>query len=311
MPAAVHLPSLVNALVALALAPLFMTIILKVKAYFGGRQGPPWLIKYYTLGKLLRKGSVYSNSTTFVFRLGPTVSLSTALMLLLFFPFAGLPPVLSFHGDVIMIFYLLGLGRFFTVLAALDTASPFEGMGAAREVFFSALAEASVFAILVLFFRLTGSLSFAQYFSGAQAISLWSQPAALILLVIIALFMVLLTENSRIPVDDPATHLELTMIHEVMILDHSGPDLALIELGSFAKMLFYVAFTSSLLAPLHIGIAVVNILLFFIIMVLVYAAVGLIESIMARYRMPMVPNYILTSFALAFFAIILTMEFVQ
>ncbi len=305
------LASFLSFLVAVALAPLFMGVILKVKAFFAGKQGPPWLIKYYTLIKLLRKGSVYSTSTTFVFKLGPIVSFVTALMLLLFFPFAGLPPVLSFHGDVVILFYLLGLGRFFTVLAALDTASPFEGMGAAREVFFSALAEATIFVIIALFFRLSGSLSFAEYFTGIHAVNLWSESAALIFLVLIALFIVLLTENSRVPVDDPATHLELTMIHEVMILDHSGPDLALIEMGAFFKMLFYSSFVSCLLFPFHTGTPLFNVIIFYIIMTLVYATVGLIESITARYKMDMVPNFILTSFALVFFAIILTMEFVQ
>ena len=306
-----NLGSFLAFVAACSLAPLFMGVILKVKAFFGGKQGPPWLIKYYTLIKLLRKGSVYSTSTTFVFKLGPVISFASALMLLLFFPFAGLKPVFSFHGDVVMLFYLLGLGRFFTVLAALDTASPFEGMGAAREVFFSALAEATIFVVLALFFRLSGSLSFAEYFSGDQVVNLWSQHAALILLVLVALFQVLLTENSRVPVDDPATHLELTMIHEVMILDHSGPDLALIELGAFCKMLFYSAFITCLLYPFHTGIAVINIFIFLVILTLIYAGVGLVESITARYKMDYVPNFILTSFALVFFATILTMEFVQ
>jgi len=256
--------SLLSLLAAFALAPLFMGVILKVKAFFGGKQGAPWLIKYYTLIKLLRKGSVYSTSTTFVFKLGPIISFVTAFMLLLFFPFAGLQPVLSFHGDVVMLFYLLGLGRFFTVLAALDTASPFEGMGAAREVFFSALAEATIFIVLALFFRLSGSLSFAEYFSGTQVVNLWSESAALIFLVLIALFIVLLTENSRVPVDDPATHLELTMIHEVMILDHSGPDLALIELGSFYKLFFYSAFITLMLCPLDPARGLLNLPLFYL-----------------------------------------------
>jgi len=296
---------------AFALAPLFMGVILKVKAFFGGKQGPPWLIKYYTLIKLIRKGSVYSTSTTFVFKLGPIVSFVTGFMLLLFFPFAGLPPLLSFHGDVVILFYLLGLGRFFTVLAALDTASPFEGMGAAREVFFSVLSEATVFVILALFFRLSGSLSFAEYFTGAHVVNLWSHSAVLIFLVLIALFIVLLTENSRIPVDDPATHLELTMIHEVMILDHSGPDLALIEMGAFCKLAFYASFIACLLYPFHTGSSVINVIVFMAVMTLIYAAVGLVESITARCKMDMVPNFILTSFALVFFAVILTMEFVQ
>jgi formate hydrogenlyase subunit 4 len=114
---------------ALLTAPLFAGVIFKVKAFFGGRKGSPLLINYYTLVKLFKKGSVYSTSTTFIFKLGPVVSLGAAATALLFLPIAGHAPVLSFNGDVIFILYLLGLARFFTIAAAMDTASPFEGMG--------------------------------------------------------------------------------------------------------------------------------------------------------------------------------------
>jgi len=297
--------------IAILAAPIFPGIILKTKAYFAGKQGPPLFIKYFTIIKLLRKGSVYSTSTSFVFKLGPTVSFATALIVLLFFPFAGSTPLFSFHGDIIVLFYIMGIGRFFTVIAALDTASPFEGMGAAREVFFSTLAEATIFTILILFYRLTGSLSFAEYFIGENQISLMNASGALLLFVIVALFMILLTENSRVPVDDPATHLELTMIHEVMILDHSGPDLALIELGSFYKLFFYSAFIAHIIYPFTSANGVVNGLIFYAILATVYIAIGITESIMARFRMDLVPQFILTSFALVFFAAILTMGILQ
>ncbi len=302
--------SFISLAIALLIAPLFPGIILKVKALFAGKKGPPLLIKYFTLAKLLRKGSVYSTSTTFVFLLGPIVACAAAVMALLFFPFAGVPPLLSFQGDVIVLFYILGVGRFFTIAAALDTASPFEGMGAAREAFFSTLAEATIFVVLIFFYRLNGSLSLATYFFGSQAISLAGPHGALLLLVIVSLFMILLTENSRVPVDDPATHLELTMIHEVMILDHSGPDLALIELGSFYKLFFYAAFISCLIKPLTLTDPVANTLLFYGLMTVVYVAIGVTESITARLKMNLVPKYILTSFALGFFALILTLELV-
>ena len=292
-------------------APLFPGIILKVKAFFAGKLGPPLFIKYFTVMKLLRKGSVYSTSTSFVFKLGPTVSFATALTVLLFFPFAGSTPLFSFHGDVIVLFYIMGIGRFFTVIAALDTASPFEGMGAAREVFFSTIAEVTVFTILILFYRLNGSLSFAEYFTGETHISLMNASGALLLFVIVALFMVLLTENSRVPVADPATHLELTMIHEVMILDHSGPDLALIELGSFYKLFFYSAFITHIICPFTFASGAVNVLIFFAILSCIYVAIGLTESIMARFKMDLVPQFILTSFALVFIAAILTMGVLQ
>ena len=296
--------------IALLLAPVLPGVILKVKALFAGKTGPPLLIRWYTLIKLLRKGSVYSDSTGFVFRLGPVVGCATALLALFFFPFAGLPPLLSFTGDIIVVLYALGLGRFCTVLAALDTASPFEGMGAAREVFFASLAEIGLFVVLILFHRMGGGLSLAGWFAGPQAISLAGPQGALLLLVIVALFLLLLAENSRVPVDDPATHLELTMIHEVMILDHSGPDLALIEFGAHLRLLFSACLVASLLRPPLAAGTLANGLVFVGLLALVYAAVGVTESITARLRMPLVPKFILTSFALVFFAIILTMELV-
>lgn len=302
--------STLSLLLALVLAPLFPGLILKTKAFFAGKQGPPLLIKYFTLIKLLRKGSVYSTSTSLVFRLGPVVSCATAILVLAFMPFAGSKPLIAFGGDIVVVLYLLGLGRFFTVLAALDTGSPFEGMGAAREVFFSTLAELATLVVLVVFFRLNGSCSLAGYFTGPQPINLFGAHGALLVLLIVSLFMIMLAENSRVPVDDPATHLELTMIHEVMILDHSGPDLALIELGAFAKLLFYAALIASLLMPGTPAQPFANLLLFYGLIAFIFLVIGVIESITARLKMPMVPKYLLTSAALAFLAVVLTMELV-
>ena len=298
--------SLFSYILALIAAPLFPGILNTTKAFFAGKHGPPLLMKYYTLAKLFRKGSVYSRSTAYIFRMGPVFSLATALTALIFMPLAGFKPVVSFPGDPVLLFYLLGLGRFFTILAALDTASPFEGMGAAREAFFSTLAEATIFTILIIFYRITGSLSFAEYFHHNNLLILFGPAGALILLVIIALFMVLLVENSRVPVDDPQTHLELTMIHEVMILDHSGPDLALIECGAFAKLMFYSAFIANLLIPFQSFGTVTRLLLFYAGIGLIAVLIGIIESITARFRLNMIPKFILTSFTLAFFAAILT-----
>ena len=296
---------------AMLLAPLYSALILKVKAFFGGKKGPPLLINYYTLIKLLKKGSVYSTSTTVIFKMGPMVSLSAAVTVLMFLPIAGQQPVFSFHGDVIFLLYLLGLGRFFTIAAAMDTASPFEGMGAAREAYFPIICEATLFMMLVLFYILTGELKLAAYFSGGQPLGLWQTAGAPLLFVVFALFIVLLTENSRVPVDDPATHLELTMIHEVMVLDHSGPDFALIELGSFFKLFFYATLVTHLLCPFVFVAPAANTLLFFVILAFVYVAVGVTESIMARYRMDKVPQFVLTSFALVFFATVITLEFLK
>ncbi len=294
---------------AILTAPFFSAVILKVKAFFGGKKGPPLLINYYTLIKLFKKGSVYSNSTTTVFRLGPIISLCSAVTVLMFLPIAGYAPIFSFKGDIIFLLYLMGLGRFFTIAAAMDTASPFEGMGAAREAYFPIICEATTFMILILFFRLTGELQLSAYFTGDQTIELWRATGAPLLFVVIALFIILLTENSRVPVDDPATHLELTMIHEVMVLDHSGPDFGLIELGSFCKLFFYSTIISRLILPFDLGIPGVGI--FIIGLFIVYIAVGITESVIARYRMDKVPQFVLTSFALAFFATIITLEFIK
>jgi formate hydrogenlyase subunit 4 len=295
--------------VAILSAPFFSAIILKVKAFFGGKKGPPLLINYYTLIKLFKKGSVYSNSTTFVFKMGPMVSFASALTVLIFLPIAGNSPVVAFHGDVIFVFYLLGLGRFFTIAAALDTASPFEGMGAAREAYFPIICEATMFMVLVFFYKLTGQLTLASYFSGGQPSGIWHIAGAPLLFVIVAIFIVLLTENSRVPVDDPTTHLELTMIHEVMVLDHSGPDLAFIELGSFCKLFFYATLLARLICPFKSQFIVQDVCLFTATLMAVYAAIGVTESVMARFRMDKVPRFVLASFGLVFFATILTMEF--
>ena len=303
--------SIVFLILAMLLAPVYSAWILKVKAWFGGRKGSPLLINYFTLIKLFQKGSVYSTSTSVIFKLGPMVSLCAATVVLMFLPVAGQPPLFSFSGDIILLLYLLGLGRFFTIAAAMDTASPFEGMGAAREAYFSIICEATLFMSLILFYTLTGELSLAAFLEGGQPLALWQKAGPPLLFVAIAFFIVLLTESSRVPVDDPATHLELTMIHEVMVLDHSGPDFALIELGSFFKLFFYSTLVTRLICPFTLGHPLADAILFFVIIGLVYTAIGVTESVMARYRMDKVPQFVLTSFALAFFATVITLEFIK
>ncbi|HSO62202.1 MAG TPA: NADH-quinone oxidoreductase subunit H, partial [Desulfobacterales bacterium] len=171
--------------------------------------------------------------------------------------------------------------------------------------------EATLFMVLILFYTLSGELSLAAYFSDDRPMALWQTAGAPLIAVIIALFIVLLTENSRVPVDDPTTHLELTMIHEVMVLDHSGPDLALIELGAFFKLFFYSTLVTRLICPITLNHPAADAMLFLGALGLVYAAVGVTESVMARYRMDKVPQFVLTSFALAFFATVITLEFLK
>ncbi|HVV99566.1 MAG TPA: NADH-quinone oxidoreductase subunit H, partial [Planctomycetaceae bacterium] len=222
-------------LVAAVFPPLLVGTINKTKAQFAGRRGPPLLQPYYDIWRLVRKGSVFSTTTTWVFRLGPVLGLSTTILAVLMIPLGEAWAPLSFTGDAILLAYVLGLGRFFTMAAALDTGSPFEGMGAAREATYACLAEPVLFFGLLVTARITGSMQLAQMLGGS-IIHEWSVAGASMLLVLLSWYVLLLTENSRIPVDDPETHLELTMIHEVMVLDHSGPAFALILYAAALKL---------------------------------------------------------------------------
>ena len=228
-------PSLLPAALALGLAPLLVGVITRTKAVIAGRVGQPLLQPYRDLRKLMRKGAVYSRTTTWVFRAGPVVGLAATVLASALVPYGGSFALVSFPGDLFVFAYLLALTRFFTVIAALDTGSSFEGMGASREVTFSALAEPALLLGLAAVARTTGSLSLSPILSKVT-VEVWAQAAPALALVAAAFLVVFLVENGRIPVDDPATHLELTMIHEVMILDHGGPDLAFILYAAAVKL---------------------------------------------------------------------------
>src|SRR6266446_10309822 len=242
----------IHILLALAMPPLLLGVIAKTKALFAGRVGPPLLQPYYDLIKLFQKGSVFSVTTTWVFLAGPVVGLVTAAIAVLLVPLADAPAPISFTGDLILLAYLLGLGRFFTASAALDTGSAFEGMGAAREVTFACLAEPAFFLGLLVLAKLSGTLHLAGML-GSLLGSYWPTAGASLALVLLSWFIVLLVENSRIPFDDPNTHLELTMIHEVMVLDHSGPALAFIQYAAALKLWIFGSLLVGLVVPLHTG----------------------------------------------------------
>src|SRR5208282_1260977 len=242
----------VHVLLALGLPPLLLGLIAKTKALFAGRVGPSVLQPYYDLIKLVQKGSVFSTTTTWVFRAGPVVALVTAGIAVLLIPLADATAPLSFTGDFVLLAYLLGLGRFFTASAALDTGSAFEGMGAAREVTFACLAEPALFLGFLVLAKLSGSLPFAGML-GSSLAAHWPTAGASLALVLVSWFIVLLAENSRIPFDDPNTHLELTMIHEVMVLDHSGPAFGMILYGAALKLFVFSALIVRLAFPLPLG----------------------------------------------------------
>src|SRR4029453_19405806 len=222
-------------LAALLLGPLLLGVIGRTKAVMAGRTGPPMLQPYRDVVKLLRKGAVYSRTTTWVFRAGPVVGLAAGLGATAVVALRGGPARCGFEGGLFLFASLFGLLRFFTVVAALDTGSSFEGMGASREVAFAAITEPVLLLALGGVGREVGSVSLSTMYAGVDA-SAWSGSFPAFALLAGALVVVFLAENARVPVDDPTTHLELTMIHEVMVLDHSGPDLAFILYGGAVKL---------------------------------------------------------------------------
>jgi formate hydrogenlyase subunit 4 len=293
---------------ALVAAPLLLGVINRIKAVFGGRCGPPLLQPYFDLIKLLRKGAVYSQTTSWVFRLSPVVGLAAALIALTLTPLGMIPALFPFPGDLLLLVYALGLMRFFTVLAALDTGSPFEGMGASREVQFSALTEIAL---------LVGLLAVAAHVDAFCLSDLarlaWTGdkrwPAdAILLLVSAAWLVVLLAENARLPFDDPNTHLELTMVHEVMILDHGGVDLALIEYASALKLWVIGALLVSVALPLRSTLPLLNLAVGLAGLLALAVLVGIIESTMARLRLVRVPQLLVTAGVLAFLAVLVAIR---
>lgn len=286
---------------ALVLSPLLPGIINKVKAFFAGRKGPRVLQTYYDIFKLLKKESIKSSTSGGLVRLGPVLNLAALIMALLLLPNAMMLSPFSFNGDVILFLYLLGFGRMMTVLGALDTGSSFEGMGASREMQFSALAEIAFLTVAAFLAILTRSMMLSEMLRcNSGDFTTWSAPA--ILLTAFALLIVLLAENCRVPFDDPETHLELTMIHEAMVLDNGGPDLALIHYGASLKLWLLSVFFVSVLLPADLC-GYTAVLIQFAAVFLTSVLVGVIESTMARFRFLKVPQMLLTAFALALVAI--------
>jgi len=297
-------PSVAPALVALGLAPLLLGITNRTKAAVAGRIGQPLLQPYHDVTKLLRKGAVYSRTSTWVFRAGPVVALAAVTLASALVPFGGAPALVAFPGDVFLFVYLLAVSRFFTVIAALDTGSSFEGMGASREVTFSTLAEPALLLGLAAVGRRTGSLSLSTMLGGMTG-NVWAQAAPVLALVAAALLVVFLAENGRMPVDDPATHLELTMVHEVMVLDHGGPDLAFILYGAALKLWLLGALLVGLAVPVHGGVPWVDAVAATVGMIVLAVLTGLIESQMARLRLVHVPNLLVGATVLSVLALLL------
>ncbi|MEI7437796.1 MAG: NADH-quinone oxidoreductase subunit H [bacterium] len=296
------------ALLGLLLAPLLPGITNRTKAVFAGRRGPPLLQAYYDLFKLLRKGAVYSRTTSWVFRLAPPGGLACIIAALLLVPVGDFAAPLAFHGDLLLLAYLLGATRFMTVCAALDTGSSFEGMGASREVQFATLAEPALILGLAALAYATGSFSLSGIFGGVSRPD-WLQVGPALVLVAAALLIVFLAENSRIPVDDPNTHLELTMIHEAMILDYSGPDLAFILYGAALKLWLLGALLANIFLPLTGLSGAAQIVCLVAGMFLIAVVTGVIESVMARLSLLKVPQLLVGAAALSVLGFVLMLRF--
>ena len=288
-------------------APLIPGIAGKTRALLTGRRGPPPWQLYADLRKLMRKSAAYSTTATWAFRLAPVAVVATTALATAIVPLDGRGALLSFTGDAVAFAYLLGLGRFLLVLGALDTGSSFEGMGASREVTFASLVEPGLFVTLVALGVATQRLSLTGMF-GEELWQRWPLVAPTVILLASSLFVLMLAECARVPVDDPATHLELTMIHEVMVLDHSGPDLAFILYANALKLGLFAALILDLVVPRAMLGGWASAAVLVAAMVAAGVAVGIVESTMARLRLPKVPLFIAGGAALGLFGLILLLQ---
>jgi len=280
----------------LLLAPLLPGIINKVKAWVAGRRGPPVLQLYYDLAKLWQKSVVLSQLASPGFIIGPAVGWVALVGAALLMPLGPAGSALSFRGDVLLLIYLLALARFCTAWAAMETGSAFEGMGAAREVSYAVLAEAAIIAAVLSLIVHTGSVSLITMLAPSAGAG-----AALLAA---GLFTVLLAENCRVPFDDPNTHLELTMIHEAMVLDHSGPPLAAILHGASVKLLLFAVLLVQAVLPIGEMTPLAAACALAAGVLLVTISVGLVESLLARLAFRRVPLLLTTAFLLCVFALL-------
>ncbi len=289
--------SLLHLLLVLAMPILLVGVVNRTKSWWVGRRGPGLLQSLWDLRRLLGKQAVLSTTASALFRSGPYAVLVCSLVAASMVPLLGQFAPLSFDHDFVAVAYTLGLGRIVLMVCALDVGSSFEGMGAAREASFSTYAEPAFFLLLGTSSAATGMHSFAD---AIGALHHSAHFALMAVPLVLALLILLQTEASRVPVDDPLTHLELTMIHEVMILDHSGPELAAMQYAAALKMALYAGLIAALLNPFDPRLAPVAALLFCVAAMLAVAVtVGCVESLSARLPLRWVGGYLLLASALA------------
>lgn len=290
------LQGIISLVLILGLSPLFVGLVNKQKAIFTGRVGASVLQPYYELKKLIKKETINAASSSFISAVTPMINFIAVVIAAAMLPISFAHPLISFEGDIILFAYMLGLARFFQVLAAMDIGSSFEGMGAAREATFAVFAEP-------IFFFTVGSIAFISGLTSIYDIyhSIRLDNLSFVVFIIvcsISVFILAVTECSRMPVDDPNTHLELTMIHEVMILDNSGIDLFLYQYSSYLKLFIYVILEASFFYPFAVQSYTLGIIIFLVVIIILSVALAAVETITSRFRMKNIPHYLLFATAI-------------
>lgn len=277
-------------IIILLLAPFLMLgIIKKTKAFWSGRKGVSILQPLWDFWRLMNKDAVYSKTTSWVFKFAPIAGFASILFASIFVPLANGTVIINTPFSFIIFAYILAFGKFFSLLSALDTGSSFEGMGASREACFSTIVEPAFFIMLASIGALSKIYTFESFKHIIETAGVYG--ILIIILAVFTLFVMLLVEGCRVPVDDPVTHLELTMIHEVMILDNSGPDLGLITWGAAIKLFIFEALIANLLLPLNLPFGWA-ILAFLGLVTLISILLGTFESAIARFRMTHIFEFI-------------------
>ena len=299
---------IINLIILLIVPFLMAGVIKKTKAFWGGRKGASVFQPLYDFIKLMKKDFVISKTTSTVFKIAPVIQIASVLFAAMFVPLAYGSAFLNVSAGLIIFAYTLSLGKFASLISAMDTGSSFEGMGASREACFTAIVEPAFFMLIASIMALTGTTTFDSLRNILA--NAGSYGILIIIFAAVVLFIMILIEGSRVPVDDPATHLELTMIHEVMILDNSGSDLALFSWANGIKMLLLSSLIAFMVIPAGLN-EWLSIGLYLLIMFIISVLIGTIESAMARFRMSHVFEFVfvMSSFALVVLSLVVARMF--
>lgn len=301
--------AILNTLFVLIISPLLTTIIKKVKAYTQGRKGPSLFQAYYSLGKLLSKETIYSSNSSLIMRITPLINFVFLLAASLSVPLLFIPEQTAGIGNVMLFLYLLVGAKFFMALAGLDAGSTFGGMGSSREMTLSAIIEPVIIVSFAALGFVLNTTNLHEMFTATSISTVLANPP--LILITISLFIILIVETSRVPVDNPETHLELTMIHEAMLLEYTGPNLALMEMTHAIKQALIIGIIVNIVFPWGLsttlsaaGIAVAAVA-FLAKAAIASAVVGFIESAAAKSRLFRLPGLFMLAFFFSFLTVVL------